>query len=322
MLTIARRKLKELKARVTGTPETPLYQSMMKERTSISALDAARAIHTTQFLDNPAQPIPLDLPESGPIMVLAPHQDDEVIGAGGVMLLARKQGIPVHVVFMTDGRSKKDTVYGTPDQVVTIRRQESDAVCERLSAQAHRLDLNNAELAPKVDDVRALAQIVNRVKPAVLLVPWLLDIPKHRVTNHLLWLADRLHPLTVGAVWGYQVHNELLPNGYVDFTDVAREKRELLEIYKSQMENVRRYDHMAMGLAAWNCRFLKKYKGDPVPRYVETFCVLPLREHLNLVESFYFENFDDTYRGMVEVPELRRLHEEIVVDPAHRPSTD
>src|SRR6185295_11484135 len=47
----------------------------------------------------------VQLRESDRVLVLAPHPDDEVIGAGGVLAEAVKRGIPVRVVFLTNGDS-------------------------------------------------------------------------------------------------------------------------------------------------------------------------------------------------------------------------
>ena len=95
-------------------------------------------------------------------------------------------------------------------------------------------------------------------------------------------------------MWGYQVHNTLYPNGYVDVTDKITEKRELLEIYRSQIEFGQRFDHMAVGMAAWNARFLP---NSTAKRYVEVFFTLPLHEYVTLVESFYLRDLRATYRG-------------------------
>jgi LmbE family N-acetylglucosaminyl deacetylase len=44
------------------------------------------------------------------LLVVAPHPDDEVIGAGGAMRRAVESGIPVHVVFVTSGDGYPDTL--------------------------------------------------------------------------------------------------------------------------------------------------------------------------------------------------------------------
>ncbi len=38
-----------------------------------------------------------------PAIVIAPHQDDETLACGGIIARKRNEGLPVHVVFITDG---------------------------------------------------------------------------------------------------------------------------------------------------------------------------------------------------------------------------
>jgi LmbE family N-acetylglucosaminyl deacetylase len=49
----------------------------------------------------------IQLTDSDRILVLAPHPDDEVLGAGGVLREAMERGIPVRVVFLTNGDSNE-----------------------------------------------------------------------------------------------------------------------------------------------------------------------------------------------------------------------
>ena len=37
------------------------------------------------------------------ILILAPHPDDEIVGAGSVIIEAKKRGLPIRVVFLTNG---------------------------------------------------------------------------------------------------------------------------------------------------------------------------------------------------------------------------
>jgi LmbE family N-acetylglucosaminyl deacetylase len=257
--------------------------------------------------------MPLPVEQMRSIVVLAPHQDDEAIGAGGTLLIAAKAGVELNIVFVTDGRPKKPTAYGaTPEEVVHLRQRESALVGKHLGANVHHLGMDNHKLKPTIEDLDNLARKIRQLNPQVLLIPWLLDTPKHRIVNHLLWMANRCSPMPDCEVWGYQVHNSLIPNGYVDITEVAEEKWKILKYYVSQLLHVRRYDHLAKGMAAWNCRFLPDYKGDQVARYVEVFCTLPLHEHLKLVESFYFKDLDVTYRGMEVADGMKQIHKEVV----------
>ncbi|MFA5393596.1 MAG: PIG-L family deacetylase [Candidatus Ratteibacteria bacterium] len=79
-----------------------------------------------------------DLPAIGKkdrIMILAPHPDDEILGTGGVIQKAREAGVPVKIVFLTNGDHdlvtfKIDTgrILLTPKQYIAMaekRQQES-----------------------------------------------------------------------------------------------------------------------------------------------------------------------------------------------------
>jgi LmbE family N-acetylglucosaminyl deacetylase len=290
------------------------YRFLVRQWKGISDIDLAISALDTQFFDRTLVPLPLPVEPLRSILVLAPHQDDETIGAGGTLLMAQKAGVKIHVLFITDGRTKKTPVYASsPEEVVQIRNREAAEVCKRLGAKVDHLEIDNARLNPHIDDLDRLSRKVNQLNPQVLLVPWLLDTAKHRVVNHLLWLANRRSSLPPCEVWGYQVHNSLIPNGYVDISEVAEEKWKILKCYVSQNLHVRRYDHLAKGMAAWNCRFLPDYKGDQEARYVEIFCALPLHEHLKLVESFYFKDLDVTYRGMDVADGMKEIHR-IIMD--------
>ena len=236
------------------------YRFLVRQCKGLSDIDLAIGALDTQFFDRTLVPMPLPVEQLRSILVLAPHQDDEAIGA-----------------------------------------------------RVHHLKIDNARLNPNIDDLDRLSRKINQLNPQVLLVPWLLDTAKHRMVNHMLWLAGCRFSLPSCEVWGYQVHNSLIPNGYIDISEVAEEKWKILKCYVSQNQHVRRYDHLAKGMAAWNCRFLPDYKGDQVARYVEIFCALPLHEHLKLIESFYFKDLDVTYRGMDLADGMKEIHR-IAVD--------
>jgi LmbE family N-acetylglucosaminyl deacetylase len=235
------------------------------------------------------------------VLLLAPHQDDEVIGAGGTLVMARNAGVDIAIVYCTDGQQN--------DLDSEVRRGESKRVCERLGARMFELDISNLKPKPQKRDLEKLNEIIHTVKPDMILTPWLFDgAPKHRMINHILWLANALAPLPDVEIWGYQVQNTLLPNGFVDITEVADEKRALLECFPSQ-NAARHYDHVAMGLAAWNSRLLSKSK---TPAYVEIFFTLPAQELMRFIKRFYFKDIELTYAGEPTIAaNLRELHRSI-----------
>jgi LmbE family N-acetylglucosaminyl deacetylase len=51
----------------------------------------------------PVRTTPLAIPASARVMVFAPHPDDETLGVGGLIARLVHRGVPVRVVFMTNG---------------------------------------------------------------------------------------------------------------------------------------------------------------------------------------------------------------------------
>jgi LmbE family N-acetylglucosaminyl deacetylase len=94
-------------------------------------------------------PAPLALADGDRILVLAPHPDDEVLGAGGVLQQAVARGLPVRVVFLTYGDGSERTLLGfpgrpalTPKAVLAMgerRREEALAAADALGVPRDRL---------------------------------------------------------------------------------------------------------------------------------------------------------------------------------------
>ena len=277
------------------------YRVLLRRYFGTSNITLTERILEIESFRNDVVPQRLPVASFKSILVLAPHQDDEVVGAGGTLVMARDAGVDISVVYCTDGEQN--------EVESEVRREESRKVCERLGAKIFELDISNVKPNPQKKDLEKLNEIIRSVKPDLILSPWLFDgAPKHRMINHVLWLSDVLTSLPDIEIWGYQVQNTLLPNGFVDITDVADEKRFLLECFPSQNAE-RHYNHVAMGLAAWNSRLISKNKK---PAFVEIFFTLPARELMRLIEQFYFKDLDLTYAGEPNVAaNLRELHQSI-----------
>lgn len=289
------------------------YRFSVRNWRGITDIDLAVRVLNTEYFRGEVKPVALPVEELKSILVLAPHQDDEAIGSGGSLLLASKAGARLDIVYVTDGDQRKAN---QPPDLPEVRASEARKVCSRLGATEHQLGISNLAPHPTFEDIDRLASIIRSIKPQVVMAPWLLDWPaKHRMVNHLLWLSRKRNNLPDFEVWGYQVHNTPFVNGYVDITEVAEEKRRLLECYASQ-NRYRRYDHIAMGLAAWNAHMLESASD---PRYVEVFFALPASEFYELAESFYFSDLRATYRGDEDVfPGMIEAHKSVTKITAGR----
>ena len=76
-------------------------------------------------------------------VLVAPHPDDEVLGAGGLLRLLHDGGVPLELVAVTDGEaSHPESTVVTPKQLAALRRDESAAALRALEvrdATVHRL---------------------------------------------------------------------------------------------------------------------------------------------------------------------------------------
>ncbi|MEO8040262.1 MAG: PIG-L family deacetylase, partial [Betaproteobacteria bacterium] len=66
------------------------------------------------------------VPGAGRLVVVAPHPDDEVLAAGGLIAMLAQRSRPAWIVAVTDGSaSHPGSVRWTPDQLARIRQRES-----------------------------------------------------------------------------------------------------------------------------------------------------------------------------------------------------
>src|SRR5713101_6304229 len=96
-------------------------------RTSIGEIDAAlraQAIATDLFSAH-LQPVPIRAPFGRSMLVVAPHQDDEMIGCGGAALLQARLGGSVKVVLLQDGGDEHATAGMSREEMTRQRNAES-----------------------------------------------------------------------------------------------------------------------------------------------------------------------------------------------------
>ena len=227
------------------------YRFLVRDWSKIGDLDLAARVLGIESFSEQLAPVALPVEDVGRILVMAPHQDDETIGAGGLLLKAVSAGANISIVFVTDGvqrgLAKRLGMDAASGELAQVRDAEAKRVCELLGADMYQLGISNPDPRPTMSDLDRLIELIVKLEPDVILIPWILDAQvKHRLSNHLLWLADQRRRLPDCEVWGYQVHNAIYPNGYVDITDVVDEKRKLLAVFESQNYHMRRYDHFTM----------------------------------------------------------------------------
>jgi LmbE family N-acetylglucosaminyl deacetylase len=205
-------------------------------------------------------------------LVLAPHQDDEVLGCGGLLAQLGRQGTSLRVLFLTDGSGGPEGV-ADPERYRARRREEAVAACAVLGIGAEGvefLDLVDGALAAGrqtlADAVRAR---LLAWRPDLLLVPSPLEV----TADHQAAFAA-VHDVLGGlrpedaassgeqallarvaaglSVLAYEVNHPAYPNLLVDVSGELETLACAMACYASQEER-HRYLEAGLGLRRYRC---------------------------------------------------------------------
>lgn len=170
-----------------------------------------------------------------PVLVLAAHPDDEVIGAGGLLAWHGQQRHAVTVVHMTDGAR------GDPSQragdIRAVRRREGEEALRRLSLPAPRCwGLPDGQLPEHLDIVvPRLRELFAEIRPATLYSFWFGEAHRdHRaVAAATVAAVDALPADCRCLLFGV---NQVPAGGTLfDVSDVHARKQHALAAYGSQL---------------------------------------------------------------------------------------
>lgn len=219
--------------------------------------------------------------DSGPVLVLAPHPDDEVIGPGGTVLRHHAAGAPVTVVILTDGRWGG---YNPDGGLVQRRKDESVQAAKILGIPPPIfLDVPDGELGHTPGVVEKLIDLFREKSPRYVYLPALTDgHPDHWSANCLLHAAlGKLgkNILEKLVIRGYEVWTPALANCCVDITAMADWKRQAIDAFPSQTgEN----DYAAATLGLNRYRALRHLHGRG---YAEAFMQMTPDDFRNLFSA-------------------------------------
>ena len=135
-------------------------------------------------------------------VVIAPHPDDETLGAGGLIAHLRAQSIDVTIIAVTDG----ENAYADDVDIRSIRQREQNGALARLGVSAssiHRLHLTDSAVTESEDALTNL--LLPHISASThVLAPWPGDFhPDHEACGRAARRAAALHgaPLTSYIFW-------------------------------------------------------------------------------------------------------------------------
>ena len=200
-----------------------------------------------------------------PLLVLAPHADDETIGCGGLIQQAVRAGVPVFIDFLTDGtRSHPHSVTHDRTRLAQLRRQEATQAAALLGIAASALrfwpEEDSCLLSDDAKSIERLRARLIETGARSVFVTWI-DDPHcdHRAafelaTQSLVGLAPP--PRLYGyPVWSWTL--ETMPRNplegrvmRLDITAELRRKQEALACHASQLGQVIHDDPAGFSLTA------------------------------------------------------------------------
>ena len=151
-------------------------------------------------------PPPLDLSVVQRLVVLAPHPDDEVVGAGGLVRWALVNSVPMEIVIVTDGEGSHPRSLTTSTWDLATRRiRESEEALARLGweqpvlTRLHLPDGNVARCESQLEEI-----LGSLLGPNVwCAAPWRRDgHPDHDAVG---WAALRVSEAIGTTLWSYLV---------------------------------------------------------------------------------------------------------------------
>lgn len=202
-----------------------------------------------------------------PVLVVAPHPDDETLGCGGSIALFAKAGARVHVAIVSDGAASHPThpLFG-PKQIADRRRAEALRATSILGVDPADVSFLNApdgklptlELALRNEVVSRIATLLREIVPKAILLPCRCDgSTEHDAVFKLVTMALSVSGVCPRIfeypVWAWRnphllVRPMLLSRGVwsVDISTVGAIKAAALDSYASQLLPIAPEEHAAL----------------------------------------------------------------------------
>lgn len=195
-------------------------------------------------------------------LLLSPHPDDESIGCGGFLLKYGKQS---DVVLLTNGCHGDPSL--TPQETTKIRKSEFEEVMRKLEVRKFvSLDIEDGRLIESFD----VFKTISLIGYDYVLIPSPSDNHiDHIAVSPMFYKLASLWQIAGIKVVYYEIWSALSqPTHYLDISDVSDKKRDIINIYKSQIKFV---DYASRILALNHYRGMAHYTQNV--QYEEDFLI-------------------------------------------------
>lgn len=221
------------------------------------------------------------------VLVLAPHPDDDAFSMGGFIKKMTTAGTKVTVAYFCDGsggvpegRPPEEELGFPPkrdESLIAERKKESQEAAKILGIQEIVFwGYPDGRLASGTSAIRALVDLIDRLKPEIIFLPSFLDNHgDHRVVNEIFINAVGR---TLGddfPIWAYEIWTPIFINRLVDISLYVKTKREAILIHQSQLKS-RSYDKAIIALNQYRAEI------NSISGFAEGFFAAPFKTYRDL----------------------------------------
>lgn len=188
------------------------------------------------------------------IVVIVAHPDDEVLGCGGTISRFVKEGNQVHILFMTDGVSSRNS--SSLKQEITKRKIAAENANKLLGTTSVRylnFPDNQMDSITRLEVIKEIEAFISLHKPLRVFTHHCGDVNiDHRVTHDAVIAACRPQPgLSVKELYFFEILSStewqtpdygrtFSPNLFVDVSSSYHDKINALRVYGDEL---RSYPH-------------------------------------------------------------------------------
>ena len=180
------------------------------------------------------------------ILVVVAHPDDEVLGCGGVIAKHVNKGDQVHVVFMSNGVSSRDSSFKEIQEREWSAKNAAN-ILSVSSIQQFDFPDNKMDAVALLDVVQLIERVVDKLQPEIIYTHHIGDLNiDHQITHKAVMTVCRPQPgFCVKEIYAFEVLsstewqtpglNTFCPNIFINVTDYINLKKQALGVYSKEM---------------------------------------------------------------------------------------
>jgi LmbE family N-acetylglucosaminyl deacetylase len=219
----------------------------------------------------------------GPVLVIAAHPDDEVLGCGGTIDKLIKAGIEVHCILCTQGITSRHGQSESEKKLKIEKLKLSSRESHKLLGvtSTHYLDFpdNKMDILPLLDVIQEFEKLIESIQPFSVITHSKNDVNiDHQIVHEAVQAATRPQPnmpvrkllffeIPSSSEWRFSGKSDVFtPSVFMDIEKNIANKIKALKCYDSEMRN---FPHPRSYESVEN---LSKFRGATVGLfYAEAF---------------------------------------------------